>query len=120
LQGQKIYFDPYAGGQTSQARSRSMGAIKVPVMDDAIAGGSTMVHADLRDENPARNLAEEDIRQAVIAAYTGALKGSEEMRRGAFNAALRAYRMRKPGISEGIARRRVAQIICFADWYGPY
>jgi hypothetical protein len=67
----------------------------------------------------ARKLAEENTRHAVLAAYTGALKGSEDSRRSAFNAALRAYRMSHPGISEGVVRRRVAQIICFADWYRP-
>jgi hypothetical protein len=80
-----------------------------------LAGGTTVVHGDLRYDNPAYKLTEEDIRHTVIAAFTGALK-SEEMRRSAFNAALRAYRMHHPGMCEGVARRRVAQIICFADW----
>lgn len=77
-----------------------------------------MVHGDLRYDNPAYKLVEEDIRHTVIAAYAGALK-SEEMRRSAFNAALRVYRQHYPGMSEVVARRRVAQIICFADWYPP-
>jgi hypothetical protein len=77
-----------------------------------------VVHGDLRHDNPAHEMAEEDIRHTVIAAYTGALK-SEEMRRSAFNAALRVYRNHYPGMSEVVARRRVAQIICFADWYRP-
>jgi hypothetical protein len=88
-------------------------------MDDAAAGGSAMVDGDLRYDNPARKLAEYDIKHAVIAAYTNALKGPEDMQRSAFNPALRVYRMRHPGISEAIARRRVAQMICFADWYRP-
>lgn len=74
-----------------------------------------MVQGDPRYDNSALKLAEEDIRQAVIAAYTGALNGPGEMRRSAFNVALRVYRMRRPGISEVIARRRVAQMICLAD-----
>ncbi len=77
-----------------------------------------MAHGDLLYENRALNPAEEDIRHTVIAAYTHALK-SEEMRRSAFNAALRVYRKHYPGISEGSARRRVAQIICLADWHRP-
>ena len=78
-----------------------------------------MVDGDLRYDKLADKLAEENIKRAVIAAYTNALKGPEEMRRSAFNAALRVYRMRRPGISESIARRRVAQIICFLEWYRP-
>ena len=58
-------------------------------MDDAVAGGSAMVDGDLRYDNPARKLAEEDIQHAVIAAYTNALKDPEDMRRRAFDAALR-------------------------------
>ena len=78
-----------------------------------------MVDGDLRYDKLVRKLAEENITHAVIAAYTNALKGPEDMRRSAFNAALSAYRMRDPRISESIARRRVAQIICFAEWYWP-
>ena len=77
-----------------------------------------MVDGDLRYDNLAHKLAEENIKQVVIAAYTNALR-AEDKRHSAFNAALRAYRMRHPGISEGLARRRVAQIICFAYWYRP-
>lgn len=76
-----------------------------------------MVHGDLLYDHRYK-MAEEGIRHAVIAAYTGALK-SEEMRRSAFNAALRVYRNHCPGISEGTARRQVAQMICFADWRRP-
>lgn len=72
-----------------------------------------MSEEKLRSYKPA----EEDVTEAVIAAYTGALRGSDGARRSAFNVALRAYRMRYPGISEGNARRRVAQIICFADFH---
>ena len=69
-----------------------------------------MAHGDLRYDNLAHKLAQVDSKRVVIAAYTNALKGPEQMRRSAFNAALRVYRMRHPGISEAIARRRVAQI----------
>ena len=78
-----------------------------------------MVDGDLRYDKLADMLAEENIKHAVITAYTNALKGPEEMRRSAFKAALRVYRLHHPGISEAIARRRVAQIICFAEWYRP-
>ena len=57
--------------------------------------------------------------QAVIAAYTVATSGSEGARRRAFEAALRAYRGRCPGVSEPLARRRVAKIICFAGSAEP-
>ena len=67
-----------------------------------------MVGRDLGYDNLARKLAEEDIQRAVIAAYTNALKGPEDMRRRALNAAPHVYRMRHPGISKAIARRRVA------------
>lgn len=60
------------------------------------------------------NEIDEETAQSVIAAYTGAVTGSENMRRRAFDAALRVYRMRHPGVSESIARRRVAKILCFA------
>ena len=48
-------------------------------MDDAVAGGSAMVDGDLRYDKLAHKLAEENIKHAVIAAYTNALKGPEEM-----------------------------------------
>ena len=67
-----------------------------------------MVDGDLRYDNLARKLTEEDIQHAVIAAYTNALKGPEDMRRRAFDAAPRVDRMPHAGISEAIARRRVA------------
>ena len=78
-----------------------------------------MVDGHLRYDQLAHKLAEENIKQVVTAAYTNALNGPEEMRRSAFKAALRVYRLHHPGISEAIARRRVAQIICFANWYRP-
>ena len=80
-----------------------------------------MLDGDLGYDNLARKLAEheQNIKHTVIAAYTDALKGPEDMQRSAFNAAARVYRMRHPDISETIARRGVAQIICFADWYRP-
>ena len=80
-------------------------------MDADVAGGSAMVRRDYRSGN----LAEEHIKHAVIAAYLNAPKGPEDMWRSAFNAALRVYRERHPGISEGLARHQVARIICFAD-----
>ena len=67
-----------------------------------------MVDGDLRYDNPARKLAEEDIQHAVIAAYTNALKGPEDMRRRAFDAPLPVYRMRHAAIPKAIARRRFA------------
>ena len=67
-----------------------------------------MVDRDLRNENLARKLAEEDIQHAVIAAHTTALQDPEDMRRCAFHAALRVDRICHPSISEAIARRRVA------------
>ena len=36
-----------------------------PVMDDAVAGGSAMIDGDLRYDNLARKLAEEDIQHAM-------------------------------------------------------
>src|SRR5271163_2837869 len=77
-------------------------------MHDAVAGGSAMVDGDLWNDNLARNLVEEEIQHAVIAAHTNAPPGPEDMRRCAFNAALRVDRMRYPSISEAIARRPVA------------
>jgi hypothetical protein len=53
-------------------------------MDDAVTGGSAMVDGDLGYDNLARKPAEEDIQHAVIAAYTNALQGPEDMRRRAF------------------------------------
>ena len=80
-------------------------------MDADVAGGSAMVHRDHRSGN----LAEEHIKHAVIEAYTNAAKGSEDMWRGEFDAALRVYRELHPGISEGRARHQVARIICDAE-----
>jgi hypothetical protein len=65
-------------------------------------------------EDPARGGIDEHTAQAVIAAYTAALMGSKAMRGTAFYAALRAYRQRHPGGSEAVARRRVAEVLCFA------
>jgi hypothetical protein len=56
-------------------------------MDDAVAGESAMADGDLGYDNLARKLTEEDIQHAVIAAYTNALKGPEDVRRRALNAA---------------------------------
>ncbi|HEX4260282.1 MAG TPA: LysR family transcriptional regulator, partial [Acetobacteraceae bacterium] len=67
-----------------------------------------MVDGDLGHDNLARKLAAEDIQHAVIAASTNALQSPDDMRRRAFNAAPRVYRTRHPGVSEAIARRRVA------------
>jgi hypothetical protein len=60
-----------------------------------------------------------DTARAVIEAYTAATAGSEEARRWAFEAALRAHRGRCPGVSETLARRRVAKILCFAGSAEP-
>jgi hypothetical protein len=70
---------------------------------------------DDRRPHNAQSEIEEDTRNAVIAAYTAALKGPDAMRRHAFDVALRAYRMRHPAVSEVKARRRVAQIVCFCQ-----
>jgi DNA-binding transcriptional LysR family regulator len=77
-------------------------------MDDAVAGGSAMVDRYLRNDNLVRKLAEDDIQHAVIAAYPNALQVSEDMRRCAISELLRVDRIRHPGISEAIGRRRVA------------
>jgi DNA-binding transcriptional LysR family regulator len=76
-------------------------------MDDAAAGGNAMVDVDLRNDNLARKLAEEDIQRAVMATHANALQGPEDMRR-AFNAALHLDGIRHPSISEAIPRRRIA------------
>jgi hypothetical protein len=47
--------------------------------------------------------------EAVITAFTAGAH-----RRLAFEEALRTYRGRYPGLSEQLARRRVAEILCFA------
>ena len=67
-----------------------------------------MVDRYLRNDNLVRKLTEDDIQHAVITAYPNALQVSEDMRRGAINELLRVDRIRHPGISEAIARRRVA------------
>jgi hypothetical protein len=64
--------------------------------------------------NWVRNEIDEHTTQAVIEAYTAAATGVIGMRSRAFDAALRAYRRRHPGVPEMMARRRVAQILCFA------
>jgi hypothetical protein len=74
-----------------------------------------VIAEDVQLSDRPQNEPEEDTPRYVIAAYTAALRGSEEMRRRAFDAALRAYRMRHPAVSEVQARRRVAQILCFAN-----
>jgi hypothetical protein len=67
------------------------------------------VHDEIMDE----------IAQPVITAYTAAVTGSERMRRRAFDAALRAYRLYRPGVPERVARRQVARVICFAGTVPP-
>jgi hypothetical protein len=52
--------------------------------------------------------------EAVIKAFTAAAHG-----RLAFEAALRTYRGHYPGMSESLARRRVANILCFAGRAEP-
>ena len=61
--------------------------------------------------NPAQET-DQDTAQEVIKAYAAALMGSQRNR--AFDSALRAYRTRHPGVSEPVARRRVARVLCFA------
>jgi hypothetical protein len=67
-----------------------------------------MVDGELRNDNLAHKLAEEDIQHAVITAHTNALQSPKDMRRCAFNAARHVDRIRHSSISEAIARRRVA------------
>jgi hypothetical protein len=55
-----------------------------------------------------------DTVEAVITAFTAAAHG-----RLAFEAALRTYRGRYPRLSEPLARRRVAEILCFAGGAEP-
>jgi hypothetical protein len=55
-----------------------------------------------------------DTVEAVIKAFTAAAHG-----RLAFEAALRTYRGHYPGMSESLARRRVANILCFAGRAEP-
>ena len=62
----------------------------------------------------AQPIVEEDTARAVIKAYTAAVNGADGMRLRAFDAALRAYRRRQPHVSEAIARRQVAEVLCFA------
>jgi DNA-binding transcriptional LysR family regulator len=66
-----------------------------------------MIDVDLRNDNLARKLAEDDIQHALIVPQTNALQGSD-MRRCASNELLRVDGMHHPCISEAIARRRVA------------
>jgi hypothetical protein len=56
---------------------------------------------------------DEETAQAVIQAYVAAAAGLERNR--AFDAALRAYRRRHPRVAESTARRRVAEVLCFAS-----
>jgi hypothetical protein len=67
--------------------------------------------------NPARPEDDEETAQAVIEAYAAALAGPERNR--AFDAALRAYRRRHPHVPEMTARRRVAEVLCFAGANSP-
>jgi hypothetical protein len=64
----------------------------------------------LWDGNNARYRTDEDTPHAVIAAYKTAAARSSI----AFEVAVRAYRVRHPSASLQVARRRVAEIICFA------
>ena len=48
-------------------------------MDDAGAGGSTMVDGDFRNDNLARKLAEDDIQHAVIARQSNPLSGRNSL-----------------------------------------
>jgi hypothetical protein len=60
------------------------------------------------------NETDRDTVEAVIRAFTTAAH-----RRLAFEAALRTYRGRYPGMSEPLARRHVAKILCFAGRAEP-
>jgi hypothetical protein len=73
----------------------------------------------------ARKLAEENTRHAVLAAYTGALKGSEDSRRSAFNAALRLsnepsrhFRRRRP--PPGRPNNLLCGLVPTRVKYGPF
>jgi hypothetical protein len=78
-----------------------------------------MVHLDLSEGTAARLANGEDIRVAVLSAYTNAARGLEQTRRRAFELAVRIYKERNPAVPEASARQRVARIICFAEWYRP-
>ena len=67
-----------------------------------------MVDGDLRNDNLARTLVEEDIHRAMIPATANATQGREDVRCRRFNAARRVDGMRHLSISEAIVRRRVA------------
>ena len=66
-----------------------------------------MIDVDLRNDNLARKLAEDDIQHALIVPQTNALQGSD-MRRCSINELLRVDRMRRPCISKPVAYGRVA------------
>ena len=66
-----------------------------------------MVDGDLRNDNLARTLVEEDIQRAMIPATANAMQGREDVRCRRFNAARRVDGMRHLSISEAIVRRRV-------------
>ncbi|WGD50128.1 LysR substrate-binding domain-containing protein [Bradyrhizobium sp. CB1650] len=67
-----------------------------------------MVDGDLRNDNLARKLAEEDIQHAVITHPANALQWPEDMRRCVPNELLRVDRMPHPSISRPVAHSRVA------------
>jgi hypothetical protein len=80
---------------------------------------SAFIDSDHRHGDSVHDKIVDEIAQPVIAAYTAAVTGSEQMRRRAFDAALRAYRLYRPGVPERVARRQVARIICFAGTVPP-
>ena len=67
--------------------------------------------------NKAYPEAEQDTPRAVAAAYTSAVKSSAGAPGAAFDAAVRAYRLRHPSASLQVVPRRVAEIICFGGAY---
>ena len=63
--------------------------------------------------NPARPEDDEETAKAVLEAYVAAATGFDRNR--AFDAALRAYQRLHPRVAEATARRRVAEVLCFAS-----
>jgi hypothetical protein len=78
-----------------------------------------MVHLGQLQENSSDAQPGDDTRRAVLSAYTTAARRPAETGYRAFEMALRAYRDRHPAVSEAFARRQVATIICYVEWYRP-
>jgi hypothetical protein len=75
-----------------------------------------MVHLDQSEQTAAHRATGEDIKVAVLSAYTSACRGSVQTRRRAFELAVRVYSKRHPDLPEASVRQRVARIVCFAEW----